>query len=169
MPANDNTVTLENVQIIFRNFAGKEGQYNSEGDRNFAVLLTPEMADGLSADGWNVKTTKERELDEGELTGGEPYLPVKVGYKGRPPTVVMVTSRGRTNLGEGEVEILDYADIQNVDMIIRPYDYNVNGKSGRKAYLKSIYVTINEDDLELKYADVKHVGRGAAPADIPED
>ena len=39
MPANDNTVLMEGVRIIFRNFAGKEGQYNREGDRNFAVLL----------------------------------------------------------------------------------------------------------------------------------
>ncbi len=37
MPANDNTVLMEGVRIIFRNFSGKEGQYNREGDRNFAV------------------------------------------------------------------------------------------------------------------------------------
>lgn len=167
--SDDNTVLLENVKIIFRNFAGKEGPFNSEGDRNFAVLLTPEMADGLSADGWHIKTTKERELDEGETTGGEPYLPVKVGYKGRPPQVVMVTSRGRTNLSENEVELIDWADIQNVDLIVRPFDWVVNGKTGRKAYLKSIYVTINEDELELKYADVKHIGSSGAPASIEED
>jgi hypothetical protein len=38
MPQNDNTVMMEGVRIIFRNFSGKEGQYNREGDRNFAVL-----------------------------------------------------------------------------------------------------------------------------------
>lgn len=155
--ANDETVTLEDVRIIFRNFAGKEGQFNREGDRNFCVLLTDEMADGLTRDGWNVKTTKEREVDE-EMVGGEPYLPVTVGFKGRPPNIVMITSRGRTNLGQDECELLDYADIQHVDLIVRPYDWVVSGKTGRKAYLKSIYVTINEDELELKYADVKPVG-----------
>lgn len=159
MPENDNTVLMENVKIIFRNFSGRETDYNQEGSRNFAVLLTEEMAVGLSQDGWNVKTTKERELDEGEITGGEPYLPVAVGYKGRPPQIVMVTSRGRTNLGEDEVSLLDYADIKNVDLIVRPYDWALKtGKSGRKAYLKSIYVTIHEDDLELKYADVRIAG-----------
>lgn len=35
----DNTILLEDVRIIFRNFAGREGMYNREGDRNFAVLL----------------------------------------------------------------------------------------------------------------------------------
>jgi hypothetical protein len=158
MPQDDNTVLMENVRIIFRNFTGKEGPYNREGDRDFSVLLTPELADQLLRDGWNVKTTRERELDEGEITGGDPILPVKVSYKGRPPTVVMVSSRGRTNLGESEIDMLDYADIQNVDLIVRPFDWSVNGKTGRKAYLKSIYVTINEDELDLKYADVKPVG-----------
>ena len=44
MPKNDNTVLMEGVQIIFRNFAGREGQYNREGDRNFAVLLDEKVA-----------------------------------------------------------------------------------------------------------------------------
>lgn len=158
MPQDDNTVLLEDVRIIFRNFAGKEGQYNREGDRNFAVLLDDLTADNLSKENWNVKSTKEREGDGDEMLGGEPYLPVTVGYKGRPPRVVMVSSRGRTDLGQDEVEILDYADVQHVDMIVRPYDWIVNGKTGRKAYLKSIFVTINEDELDLKYADVKQAG-----------
>ena len=154
MTAPDNTVLLENVRIIFRNFAGKERQYNDEGQRNFAILLNDDMAEGLSGAGWHVRSTREREIDD-EMVGGEPYLPVKVSYKGRPPRVVIISSRGKTDLGEAEIEMLDYADIQNVDAIVRSHDWTVNGKSGRKAYLKSIFVTINEDELELKYADVK--------------
>lgn len=161
----DNTVLFEDVRIIFRNFAGKEGPMNNEGDRNFCVLLTPEMADSLSANGWNVKTTKERELDEGEITGGEPYLPVKLSYKGRPPRVVIVTSRGRTDLGENEVEMLDYADIRTVDLIVRPYDWAVLGKTGRKAYVKSLFATLNEDELEQKYADLPIAGKRSSEED----
>lgn len=150
MAPNDNTVVMEGVRIIFRNFAGKEGQYNRAGDRNFSVLLDEKTAASMSRDGWNVKVLKARE--EGDED--QAYLQVAVNFKGRPPRVVMITSRGRTNLDEDQVEILDWADIRNVDLIVRPYEWVVNGKSGVKAYLQSIYVTIEEDALELKYADV---------------
>ena len=99
MAANDKNVVMENVRIIFRNFSGKEGQYNREGDRNFAVLLDDKTAEQMAKDGWNVKVLKARE--EGDED--QPYLTVAVNFKGRPPRVVMVTSRGRTNLGEDEV------------------------------------------------------------------
>ena len=55
MPQKDNTVLMEGVRIIFRNFAGKEGQYNREGDRNFAVLLDEPTAAAMAEDNWNVK------------------------------------------------------------------------------------------------------------------
>lgn len=158
MARADNTVVMENVRIIFRNFAGREGMYNREGDRNFCVLLDEETADAMAKDGWNIKMLAAREEDEED----QAYLQVSVNFKGRPPRVVMITSRGRTTLQEDEVEILDWADIRMVDMIIRPYEWAVNGKTGIKAYLQSIFVTIDEDELELKYADVEdaRVGGG---------
>lgn len=151
--ATDNTVTMEGVRIIFRNFAGKEGMYNREGDRNFAVLLDDAVAEAMAKDGWNIKWLKAR--DEGD--DEQAYLSVSVNFKGRPPRIVMITSRGRTNLGEDEVDVLDWADIMNVDLIVRPYEWAVNGKTGIKAYLQSIFVTIQEDELELKYADLDEV------------
>lgn len=153
MADKDNTVLMEDVRIIFRNFAGKEGMYNREGDRNFAVLLDEDVASAMAQDGWNIKVLKVRE--EGEIP--QAYLQVSVNFKGRPPRVVMVTSRGRTNLGEDEVELLDWADVRMVDLIVRPYEWAVNGKTGIKAYLKSIFVTIEEDALELKYNEIGDV------------
>lgn len=152
MPVNDNTVLMEGVRIIFRNFAGKEGQYNREGDRNFAVLLDEKVAAAMGEDGWNVKWLKPRSEEEDD--GPQAYLPISVNFKGRPPRIVLITSRGRTNLDEGQVETLDWVDIINVDLIVRPYEWTVNGKSGVKAYLQSIYVTIDEDPLELKYSEL---------------
>lgn len=150
MAYNDRNVVMEDMRIIFRNFAGKEGMYNREGDRNFSVLLDDEVATAMAKDGWNVKWLKAREEGEAE----QAYLQVSVNFKGRPPSVVMITSRGRTNLTEDDVELLDWADIRVADLIVRPYDWSVNGKSGIKAYLQSIFVTIEEDALQLKYGDI---------------
>lgn len=144
------------MRIIFRNFTGKEGQYNREGDRNFAVLLDDDVAQKMAADGWNIKYLKPR-LDDAEPGVDErpqAYLPVSVNFKGRPPNVVLITSRGRTNLDEEMIAMLDWADIINADLIVNPYQWAVNNKTGVKAYLKSIYVTIQEDPLELKYNDL---------------
>lgn len=152
MPKNDNTVLMEGVQIIFRNFSGKEGQYNREGDRNFAVLLDPSVATTMAEDNWNVKWLRPR--NEEEEQEPQAYLPVSVNFKGRPPRIVLITSRGRTNLDEDSVEMLDWADIINVDLIVRPYEWTVNAKSGVKAYLQSVYVTIEEDPLEMKYSEL---------------
>jgi len=152
MPKDDNTVLMEGVRIIFRNFAGKEGQYNREGDRNFAVLLDHDTAGAMGADGWNVKMLRPRSDEEGEEE--QPYLPVSVNFRGRPPRIVLITSRGRTNLDESTIEMLDWADILNVDLIVRPYEWTVNKKSGIKAYLQSMYVSIEEDPLEKKYAEL---------------
>jgi len=153
MPQQDNTVLMEGVRIIFRNFAGREGQYNREGDRNFAVLLDDKVANAMAEDHWNIKWLKPREDDE----DAEPqaYLPISVNFKGRPPRIVLITTRGRTNLDESTVETLDWVDIINVDLIVRPYEWTVNQKSGVKAYLQSIYVTIEEDPLEMKYNQIE--------------
>jgi hypothetical protein len=150
----DNTVLLEGVRIIFRNFSGKEGQYNREGDRNFGVIIPDSTtAEQMLADGWNIKYLKPRDDDEdGEET---PWLQVSVNFdKGRPPKIMMITSRGRTALDSTSVEMLDWADIVNVDLIVRPYVWEVSGRTGVKAYLQSMYVTIEEDELERKYSDM---------------
>lgn len=141
-------VTVENARIIFRNFAGKEGPMNREGDRNFCVVLPADVADPMANDGWNIRALEAREEgDESTL-----YLPVAVSYKNKPPRIVMLTSSGRTPLDEDTVECLDYADIQMVDLVVNPYHWTVRDASGIKAYLKTMFVTILEDDLERKYA-----------------
>lgn len=151
MAGNDGTVLMEGVRIIFRNFAGKEDQYNREGDRNFAVILDEEVAKAMAADGWNIKWLKPREEeDEGETE--QAYLPVSIRFDVFPPNVTLVTSGSRTKLDESTIEMLDFADIVNVDLIVRPYTWQVQTKTGIKAYVKTMFVTIDEDELVKKYA-----------------
>lgn len=147
MPRNDDNVTIEDITIAFRNFAGKEDTYNRAGDRNFAILLEPDMAAKLEGDGWNIKYLKVRE--EGDEP--QPYIQVAVSYKNRPPKIAMVTSKGITYLGEAEVELLDWADIEEADVTLNPYEWEVGGKTGVKAYVKSLFVKIEEDYLQEKW------------------
>ena len=144
------TIQIDDAKIIFRNFAGKPGPMNDPGDRNFCVILDPETAEMLAKDKWNIKTTRDREDGE-EVIEGVPFVPVKVNYNNYPPHIVLITSTGRTDLKEHNIETLDYADIKRVDLIIRGYSWVMGGKSGVKAYVKTMYVTINEDELEKRY------------------
>jgi hypothetical protein len=66
---------------------------------------------------------------------------------------VLITSRNRQHLDADNVEVLDWANIIKCDLIVRPYEYNVRGETGIKAYLKTMFVTIEEDELEAKYAE----------------
>lgn len=165
--AKPKTLTFENARIGFRNFSGKEGKYNRAGDRNFVIFLDPAAAEEMAKDGWNVKQLKARPDDEEEPPY---YLQVKVRFDGgRPPKIVMITSRGKSPVDESMVDILDWAEFTNVDLIINPYEWEVQGSTGLSAYLKSMYVTLYEDELDLKYADVADSGRTPTVIENPDD
>jgi len=145
-------LSLENVRIGFRNFEGREGQYNKMGDRNFVVFLERQLADELAAEGWNVKFPRESEnrVDPDE-PGRDAYLPVTVSFDNYPANVFLISDGKPTKLTGEEVSMLDWAEIENVDLVLRPYTWTVNRNTGIKAYLKSGYFTIVTDAFQSKY------------------
>lgn len=151
---------LEGVRLIFKNFKGEAKEFNDAGDRNFGILLEPEVAEAMKADGWPVKYLKPRPDDEDQ--NEQAWIKAKIKYPdpatgrgpARPPKAFLVTSRGKNELDESMVEMIDYANISNVDVSLNPYQYTVRGESGVTAYVDSIYVTIEEDEFDRKYADV---------------
>lgn len=143
-------VTLMDITMIFPNFAGKADTFNKEGDRNFSILLNEETAEQLINDGWNVKMLKPRDEDEAP----RPYLQVAVSYKHRPPRIVLLTDpKGRTSLDEDLIHLLDKAETEVVDVTLNPYNWEVNGNRGVKAYLKVMYFKLKQDPLDIKYRD----------------
>jgi hypothetical protein len=153
-PADRITIEMEDVKLIYRNFAGREQMFNNEGDRNFCVVLDKALADKMSADGFSVKLGKpDEDAEEDEIP--DPYVKVKVSYKFRPPTVVLIAGEGgpRTYLSETSVETLDYAEIEHADIVVhsgKPWQ-RANGDMGISAYLQAAYITIKPDRFAQKY------------------
>lgn len=143
-------LVIEGARLIFRNFSGKGDQFNREGDRNFNVIIDDEMvAQKLAEAGWNIKIRPPREEGDEALY----RLPVKVNFNSDfPPKIWLITRSAKTLMNDETVGNLDYAEIKTVDLIITPYFWEVNGKSGVKAYLKTMYVTLEEDVFAEKYA-----------------
>lgn len=143
-------LTIENAKIGKRNFAGKELKYNPPGRRNFLVFLDTNVAEELSKDGWNIRWLQPKDPEEDK----QACLQVTVSYSNMPPKIIVITTKNKTVLDEASVKMLDWAEIESIDLIIRPYNWEVNGKRGVKAYVKSMYVTLVEDAFESKYRDV---------------
>lgn len=141
---------IDNARICFRNFRGEGSKYNREGDRNFALIIpTQEIADELLERGWNVKIKEATEEGEDPFM----YLSVKIKFNGRGPHIYVQTGRATNQLDEEEVGMIDDLDIESVDLDIRPYEYDVNGKTGIAAYLQSMKVVQNIDRFAAAMAE----------------
>lgn len=142
---------IEDARIVYRNFAGVGSKYNREGDRNFAVVVpNQELCDELVENGWNVKIKPPRDEDDSPFM----YIPVKVKFNNRGPAVYVLSGNSRPRrLNEDTVDMLDEIDIASVNMDLRPYDWEVNGKTGRSAYLQAMEVTQNIDRFGAKYVE----------------
>ena len=141
---------ISDARIIYRNFEGAGSKFNREGDRNFAVIIpNEELCQELINEGWNVKIKEPRdEYDEPFM-----FLPVKIKFNSRGPAAYIDNGNTITRLTEDTIHILDEIDIASVDMDLRPYDWEVNGKTGRTAYLQAINVIQNIDRFGAKYAE----------------
>lgn len=151
-------VQIDDARIIYLNFSGVGSQRNREGDRNFAIVIPDQdIADALIEQGWNVKIKPPREDGDAPFM----YLPVKVKFNDRGPNVYLKSGRALNKLDEDSVSMIDKIDILSVDLDIRPYDWDVNGKQGRTAYLHSMEVTQNVDRFMARFAEEE------APEEVP--
>lgn len=150
---------IDNASICFKNFRGEGGKFNKEGDRNFALIIPDEeMAEALMNDAnqygasWNVKIKPPREEGDTPFI----YLPVKVKFNDKGPMVYLQSGRNRIKLDQDSISMLDDIDIASVDLDIRPYDKEINGRPFRAAYLQSMCVTQDIDRFAERFASEEY-------------
>ena len=150
-------IQIDDATLIFKNFEGRETQYNRKGDRNFAIRIdNPDDAEKLRDRGWNVRIKPGRDEDDGPFM----YLPVKLGYNKRDdgtvfgPNAYLWSGNNRITLDEESISTLDQIEIETVNLDIRPNDWNISGRSGRTAWLKNIEVYQRIDRFAARYAQM---------------
>ena len=149
--SNVNNINIEGATIIWKNFSGERDRFNP-GKRGFSVVIDDAvMADELRQEGWNIK---ERPLQEGADPSEQEWtLPVKLNMN-RYTQVWLIVGNHKTLLDENTVAQLDVVDIIDCDISIRPYEWEMSGRTGITAYVDCTYVTIRENKFAEKYADL---------------
>lgn len=151
---NPSDLMIEDAKILFTNFAGSPTRYNSEGGkREFSVALPLNLVEDLEKDGWNVKYRKNA---DGDFDPERPYLGVKVSYKFRAPAIWLITGGRKQLMTEDTVGTLDNITIKTADVVIHPSVYDVRGQQGISAYVKELYVVMDDESASFasKYADL---------------
>lgn len=164
MPNQREQLCIENAHIMLRNFSGRGGRYNNEGDRSFAVRLDdPMMAQQLANDGWNVRNFIPKSQEGNPDAEPINYIRIAVSFKPvpgiRPLEVYMITGNRKVRLYEDTIGELDYDDILYADLIINPHPWTTASGSGIKGYLAKAYITVACDQFQQKYEQFEEVSR----------
>lgn len=163
-------VKIEDAQIAFKDFTGTVGDFNQYGNKNFTLILHPDTPIGLvwEKDGkkyeeeevaswlgmtdahgfaWNLRPPKT--IDENDPD--KMYLNVTVSYAKFAPTVIQIVDGTPVPLVAETISTLDTQRILTADVAFTPsYWERATGK-GIKAYLKTMYVTVEVDEFASKY------------------
>lgn len=149
------SLVIKDAEIYFKNFRGRELPFNPAGKRTFCVRIDGRKARKLKKDGWSIKTmyiNRSRTKTRWYLpvTIYESYADTKINSK-----VVAIISGGNIKtcklLHGNSLGLLDVVDIEHLNMVIRGYEYNVNGRHGIKAYLRNadFYISDNIPTIHI--------------------
>jgi hypothetical protein len=146
---------IDDARLVYRNFSGVGSKFNREGDRNFSVVIPDqEIADALIEAGWNVKIKAPRDEDDTPFM----HLPVKIKFNDRGPKIYLVTGNRENELDQESISCFDNIEILSADLDLRPYDWDVNGNTGRTAYLDAICVTQKIDRFAARFTSENKIG-----------
>lgn len=165
MSDRPNRLTIENAEILYSNFSGVEKKNNPAGNRNFCVVIPSETAEDLTADGWNVKQKKSADPDDDPVY----FIQVAIGFNNPryPVRIVVTTENGgkKMQLDERTIHNLDWAEIISVEkVVVNPRVWtNAAGEDKIKAYLRTLKVTIDDED----YEEISEGGDNVDEDDVP--
>ena len=177
---NNATLTYKNFGgLERRNPKNPQEILNRAGDRNFCIcigdydnngIFVPnyEIADTLESLGFTVKKKVRQRVDQDGLPIGDPidflFLKVNVKYRkdsdanGNPvvkgPKVFLQSGNTTIQLKEDTLGTVDNIRIVGCDIDIRPYNWNVVGKTGTTAYLNSIWIKQDIDRFDERYNEM---------------
>lgn len=149
MATRMNDLEIEGACIIWRNFSGAQSKFNRQGNRNFSVVIDDEeLANKLMEDGWTMKPLNPKTED------AAPAWSLKTKVSDRATIYLITESNHRKKVLDQEAySAIDYMEIKNIDLVISPYYWEMNGNTGVAAYLKRAYITIAEDSFTQRYSD----------------
>ena len=144
-------INITNGQIAYSNFGGNPTQYNPDGgQRNVTLVIDDANAEELAKEGWKIR------LQEFEDGSSRYLLDVSFLFRTRngqlrDPHIFIVRDNRLIHVTEETADALDHADIVSVDAVISPSYWEYAGRSGIKAYVSSMYLTIKENPIDAKY------------------
>lgn len=165
-------VTIKDTRFIFRtNFRGERTKFNKNGDKEFNIVLPPDIGMDLEDKGWNVKHLPPREEGDAELM----HLPVRINFDSMyPPRVWLIdaSSGKRTMLDDetvGQLDHLTNEEITKVNIVVNPSHWQNERGEGIKAYCQSMQVYFLPDPFEAEYEAEFGTGSREPADDIPFD
>lgn len=158
MPERVNNVTIENTKFKYRtNFAGRQYAFKrgekpqciaEDGGKRTAniAIFDPVLASDLAEEGWSVQ------WDQNDNA----YIQVEAGYKYQPPKIgIRVSGKKKvTWLEEDDIADIDFDEVESVDVCLRGrwwFDDLRQNRWRLKAWIKTMVVTIEADDIQYKY------------------
>lgn len=147
---------VESPELFRFNFAGVPTNNNKQGHRQFDWKIpTEEMAQALKEDGWSVWYTNESEKygPSRACITCEMRFHHEKELEHLNPRIYKCTRKHPDGilLPEDLVGDLDNDEIVDTVLWISPKYWEVNGKSGIKAYVHSLWVKIEDTDPARKF------------------
>lgn len=156
MARNANLFKISSPEIFMINFAGRKSDANPQGHRQFAMKIpSQELADKMAEEGWSVWYTKESE----KYGEPNPCITVEMRWhyeddlKHLSPKIYRCTRKNPEGvlLTEDIVGDLEDDDIEDIVLWINPRRWTVNGKSGIKAYVHSMWLKVEDSNPSAKF------------------